>query len=100
MFGREFDHLPLIRLLDFDEEKVEEESDDEDRELDILEKDTSTDWKLDLDHIRQQQRDDALANIKAEQTKQKKLYDKKVQANRFVICVYEIIKFLILNYYP
>ena len=29
MFGREFDHLPLIRLLNFDEEKAEEESDED-----------------------------------------------------------------------
>ena len=85
MFGREFDHLPLIRLLNFDEEKAEEESDEEDREQDIVGEDTSTDWKLNLDHIRQRQRDDTLSNIKAEQIKQKKLYDNKVQANRFVI---------------
>ena len=32
MFGREFDLLPPIRLLNFKEEKVEEENDDEDTE--------------------------------------------------------------------
>ena len=86
------------------EENVREESDDEDTKQDILDQDiyedhSSTDWKLDLDHIRQQQRDDARANIKTEQIKQKKLYDKKVQTNRFYFCVRNYqTKILIFNY--
>ena len=79
-----FNHLPLLRYFNFPhEDRIEVESDNEENIEEYTAEDLgSTNWKLDLDHLRNMQRDDAQANIKKEQCGQKKDYDKEVQANR------------------
>ena len=74
MFGRHFDHLPLLRRLIPDvTEQPNEDVDDIHDEL-TVDTECTTDWPSDLEHTRNMQREDARSNIIIEQTKQKKLY--------------------------
>ena len=78
MFGRHFDHLPLLRRLNLDvTEQPNEDVDDIHDEL-TVDTECTTDWSSDLEHTRNMQRKDARCNIIIELTKQKKSYDKKV----------------------
>ena len=89
MFGREFDHLPLLRRLNLATD-VQSDSDEEvdctdDKMEDVLAMDNeiyTTDWPSNLEHARTIEREDAQCNIGIEQTKQKKSYDKKVQTTK------------------
>ena len=82
MFGRDFDHLPLLHRLNLpvDEQQSDEQVDDDRDGLTVdTESPCETDWPSDLKHSRDTQREDAKCNIIIEQTKQKKSYDKKVR---------------------
>ena len=88
MFGRDFDHLSLLRSLNLPtkEQPEEEEVDDpEEEEVSYIDNgeteltEDTTHWQSDLEHLRNLQRDDAKANITIEQGKQKTSYDQKVK---------------------
>ena len=86
MYGRDFDHLPLIRLLSNnyppEETMVEEEA---------YEPGEDNFWTIELEQQRCLERDNARTNIKIEQTKQKRSYDMKVEINRFLFFNHSIL---------
>ena len=81
MFGRDFDHLPLLRRLnihsdeqsDNDDDDISDENEEIVNNLSVDTEICTTDWFLDLEHTRNIQREDAKCNIVIEQTKQKKI---------------------------
>ena len=84
MYGRQFKHLPLLRQLNLPADETHgNESSDEDIKFEADE--NTSNWILDLEHSRTTDREIAQVNIKTEQVQQKRIYDQKVQTNRFLL---------------
>ena len=76
MFGRNFDHLPLLRLLKLDTLSSANLSEDE------TSSENDSCWIVDLEQQRVVERANARTNIKIKQGKQKRSYDLKVDSTR------------------
>ena len=80
MFGREFNHLPLLRYLNSNYTTTM--SVDE-KDADQLVEDSNS-WTVELEQSRAKDRDNARCNIHFEQAKQKRLYNLKVETKRLL----------------